>query len=156
MGRKNDRNTYVFDGTNFHFAGEEDELGPDDWLLARKEAFSKLKGGGIPEEIVDLVENFKERSLVRLFPIGRDNEKGALKFGVSVVSDPANKGTLTASEALAILLRIRLRSLKSHGLGAPVRRFRLLPRSLISGVAFDLLESCKKKIAPRAGIFYSY
>jgi hypothetical protein len=53
---------------------------------------------------------------------------------------------MTASEALAFLLRIFLRQLKNaerSRKAAPVRSLKLVPRSLIAEIAMELLASCE-------------
>jgi hypothetical protein len=108
------------------------ELSPDEWHRRRTEAFAQLrKFGGTPKELLQLVEEFRERDLVALFVFRAKNEV-ALRFGVKVLpikrdkakrlaemiatrkrlnSEPDRKG-MSASEALAFFLRMDLRGLK--------------------------------------------
>jgi hypothetical protein len=62
------------------------------------------------------------------------------------MQDDDQKEGMTASEALAFLLRIFLRELKhaeKNRKAAPVRTLNLVPRSLIAEIAMDLLGSCE-------------
>jgi hypothetical protein len=72
-------------------------------------------------------------------------------------SEKAREGRLTASEALAFLLRINLRGLKDAEASrkAPVRSLKLMPRSLIAEIAMDLLESCEAWEYPPGPILLS-
>jgi hypothetical protein len=144
----------------------EYELSPEEWNRRRTDAFAQLrKFGGIPEELLQLVEHFKERSLVEPF-VYRAGKEVALRFGVKVLPDKAdkekrlaemiavgkrisrkpNKKGMSASEALAFILRIDLRALKHEERersAAPVRTLNRIPRSLIAEIAMDLLDSCE-------------
>jgi hypothetical protein len=62
------------------------------------------------------------------------------------MQDDDHKEGMTASEALAYLLRILLRELRhaeKTRKAAPVRSMNLAPRSLIAEIAMDLLGSCE-------------
>jgi hypothetical protein len=104
----------------------EYELSPDEWHRRRTQAFAQLrKFGGIPEELLQLVEQFKERNLVEPF-VYRPGKEVVLRIGVKVLPDKADKAKrladmiaigkrindkpdgkrITASEALAFILRI--------------------------------------------------
>jgi hypothetical protein len=155
-------------GQRAQLSQSEYEPSPDDWNHQRREAFAQLrKVGFIPGELLDLVEHFEEQTLVQTF-IYRPGEKVELRFGVKVLGsqeegdnarrlaemiaahkrmqDDDHKEGMTASEALAHLLRILLRELrhaeKAHK-AAPVRTMNLVPRSLIAEIAMDLLGSCE-------------
>lgn len=146
----------------------EYELSPDEWHRRRTDAFKQLReAGGIPKEILDLVEHFEERKLVQLF-VYRPSKKVELHIRAKVLPtvEPTDKtqrlaemiavgkqflheqhnDALTASEALAFFLRTSLRELKHAEKlrkAAPVRALKLLPRSLIAEIAMDLLASCE-------------
>src|SRR5262245_26941588 len=146
----------------------EYELSPDEWHRRRRKAFAQLRQGGfIPGELLDLVEHFKEQTRVQPF-VYRPTEKVEFRFGVKVaggqekadkarrladimaahkrMQDDDEKEGMTASEALAFLLRIFLRELKhaeKNRKAAPVRTLNLVPRSLIAEIAMDLLGSCE-------------
>jgi hypothetical protein len=156
------------DGQRARISQSEYELSSDEWNRRRAEAFARCRSiGFIPDELLDLVEHFKDRTLVQLF-VYRPTDKVALRFGVKVASSQVKEGNaqhpaailsahkrredddleggMTASEALAFLLRIFLRSLKhaeKNRKAAPVRTLHLAPRSLIAEIAMDLLESCE-------------
>jgi hypothetical protein len=143
----------------------EYELSPDEWYHRRTEAFAQLrKVGFIPGQLLDLVEHFKEQTLVQPF-VYKPTEKVELRVGVKVLGkqekgrkafaemlaahkrmqDNDEKEGMTASETLAFLLRIFLRALKhaeKNRKAAPVRTLNLVPRSLIAEIALDLLGSC--------------
>jgi hypothetical protein len=136
----------------------------EEWHRRRTEAFAELrKDGFIPGELLGLVENFKEQTRVQLFVRKLPVLKG-LNFGIKLAgnqTDPrladmtadserteedSEKGEITASEALAFLLRILLRDLQ-HAMrdrkAAPVRHLNHLPRSLMAEIAMDLLQNCE-------------
>jgi hypothetical protein len=151
----------------------EYELSADEWYRRRTEAFAELrKFGFIPNDLLDLVDHFKEQTVVQLF-VYRPTEKVELRFGVKVagtqedggksqrfaeimaarkrMEDDDKKEGMTASEALAFLLRIFLRELKHaerSRKAAPVRSLNLVPRSLIAEIAMDLLGSCETRGHP--------
>jgi hypothetical protein len=156
-------------GERAKISQSEYELSADEWYRRRTEAFAQLrKVGFIPGELLDLVEHFKEKALVQPF-VYRPTEKVELRFGVKVPGkqeegskaqrfaeimaaykrmqdDDDEKEGMTASEALAFLLRIFLRELKHaerSRKAAPVRTLNLAPRSLIAEIAMDLLGSCE-------------
>ena len=141
-----------------------------EWDHVRTAAFARLrKDGFIPEELLDLVEHFQERTLVQPF-LYRTTDGAGLRIGVKVprkktkktrrdiiaefaelfaagkrIQTDDKKG-ITASEQLAIFLRICLRDLKhaeSTRKAAPVRTEELIPRSVLAEVATDLLGSCE-------------
>jgi hypothetical protein len=135
----------------------------------RTAAFTRLRADGfIPNELLELVEHFDERTVVQ--PFCRKAADGAgITLGIKVPGKKTKKtkremvaeiaeylvagkrlddgdNKLTASEALAFFLRICLRDLKyavSRGEAAPVRTEKLVPRSVIAWVATDLLVSCE-------------
>src|SRR5262249_22670023 len=99
----------------------------------------------VPDELLDLVEHFKEQTLVQPF-VYRPTKKVELRFGVKVGGKQEEGMLMTASETLAFLLRIFLRELKyaeKNCKAAPVRTLKLVPRSLIAEIAMDLFESCE-------------
>jgi hypothetical protein len=123
-------------------------------------ALWKLDGKGRPLLV-------KEQTLVQPF-VYRPTERVELRLGVKVadsqpdggkarrfteimaahkrMQDDDEKEGMTASEALAFLLRIFLRELKhaeKNRKAAPVRTLSLVPRSLIAEIAMDLLGSCE-------------
>src|SRR5262249_4287577 len=140
------------------------------WDHVRTAAFARLrKDGFIPDELLNLVEHFEERTLVRSFVYKTTDGRG-LRIGIKVPRKktkktrrdkiaeiaeiiPAGKrlqtderSALTASEALAFFLRICVRDLKhaeSTRKAAPVRTEELIPRSVLAEVATDLLGSCE-------------
>ena len=143
----------------------EYELSAEEWNRRRADAFGKLrKVQFVPDELLELVEHFKERTLVEPFVYRLPMPKVALRFGVKIaakqerrdnarqrladerVHDAEEKDAWTASEALAFMLRIMLRELKHaerSRQAAPVRSLNLVPRSLIAEIAMDLLERCE-------------
>jgi hypothetical protein len=155
-------------GERAKISQSEYEFSADEWYRRRTEAFAQLrKVGFVPDELLDLVEHFKEQTLVQPF-VYRPTEKVELRFGVKVAGSRAaggkgrgfaeimaahkrmrdgdQKGGMTTSEALAFLLRIFLRELKhaeKNRKAAPVRTLNLVPRSLIAEIAMDLLGSCE-------------
>jgi hypothetical protein len=153
-------------GQRANVSQPEYELSPEEWYRRRTDAFAQLrKSGGIPEELLQLIEHFKERNLVELF-VYRARKEVALRFGVKALpektdearqlaemiaigkrinSEPNKKG-MSASEALAFFLRMDLRALKNEERernAAPVRALKRVPRSLIAEIAMDLLGSCE-------------
>src|SRR5262249_11392851 len=148
-----------FDGGRAQISQPEYELSADEWYRRRTDAFAQLrKAGGIPDEILDLVEHFKEQTLVEPYVV-RPGEKVELRFGVKVLGpkdgekgknleemiaigkrlhdDKLTEG-MTASDALAFFLRMSLRELKhaeKNRKAAPVRSLGLAPRSLIAEIA---------------------
>jgi hypothetical protein len=159
-----------FRGDRAEISQNEYELSADEWYDRRTDAFAQLrKFGFIPTELLDLVENFKEQTIVKPF-VYRPTDKVELRFGVKVLPKQGmdgrtnrfaemreivrrmeenkkdNQDGMTSSEALAFFLRILLRELKEaerSRKAAPVRTLSLLPRSLIAEVAMDLLGSCE-------------
>jgi hypothetical protein len=155
-------------GQRAKISQSEYELSADEWYRRRTEAFAQLrKVGFVPDELLDLVEHFKEQTLVQPF-VYRPTEKLELRFAVKVAGGQAEGGKaqsfteimaahkrmqgddekegMTASETLAFLLRISLRELKhaeKNRKAAPVRTLNLVPRSLIAEIAMDLLGSCE-------------
>jgi hypothetical protein len=148
----------------------EHEYSLHEWDQVRTAAFTRLRADGfIPNELLELVEHFDERTVVQ--PFCRKTADGAgITLGIKVprkktkktkremvaeiakyivagkrcLDDCGNK--LTASEALAFFLSICLRDLKyavRRGEAAPVRTEKLVPRSVIAWVATDLLVSCE-------------
>ena len=141
-----------------------------EWDHVRTAAFARLRRDGfIPDELLNLVEHFEERTLVRSFVYKTTDGRG-LRFGIRVPRKKTKKTrrdkiaeiaeiiaagkrlqtdgrtALTASEALAIFLRICVRDLKYAERtrnAAAVRTQGLVPRSVIAEVATDLLGSCQ-------------
>ena len=155
------------DGQRAKISQPEYELSPDEWDLRRTDSLAQLrKIGFIPDELLDLVEHFKEQTRVHPF-VYRPTKKLELRFGVKVarsqeegckaqrlaeimaahkrMKDDDQQEGMTASEALAFFLRIFLRELKhaeQNRKAAPVRSLNLVPRSLIAEIAMNLLRSC--------------
>jgi SAM-dependent methyltransferase len=143
----------------------EDELTGEDWLYARKATFAQLrKFEAIPQELIDLVEQFDEHVVVKPF-LYTGSKEDIPHFGIEVIkSKPdlqkltesmaafhrahnANRRRWTASETLSFILRVPLRALKSaerKRKAAPVRRLNLVPRSPIARTAMYLLEACER------------
>jgi hypothetical protein len=127
----------------------EHEYSLDEWDHVRTAAFTRLREDGfIPNELLDLVEHFKGRTVVQP-SFGKTADGAGLTLGIKVPDKKTKKtrrNELTASEALAFFLRICLRDLKyavRRGSAAPVRTEKLVPRSVIAWVATDLLPvSC--------------
>jgi len=113
-------------GRSVSFSRPEYDLSPDEWYRRRTDAFAKLRTfGGIPEEVLKLVEDFEERTPVKLF-VYRPNEEVALRFRVKVsrkkkdktkrlaemvdvgkrLHDEQKKRGMSAADALAFFLRI--------------------------------------------------
>jgi hypothetical protein len=156
-----------FQNGHLTMALDEHEIFFEEWIDRRKKAFSELRKNDsfIPAELIDLVENAKGQTPVRLCPIPVRDESCpesstvGLRFGVKVIGpkpkqDVAagnaeteeNADEITAAEALAFFLRTLLRDLKvaeKESGAAPVRVGKLCSRSLIGQIAFDLLESCE-------------
>jgi len=160
-------------GRRANISQPEYEPSPDEWHRRRTDAFARLrKSGGIPEEVIELVENFNERTPVELF-VYRADEEVALRFRAKVLKSKKDKSKeaktkqldemiahgkrlrdeekekkkgMSASEALAFFLRIDLRALKQdekEKKAAPVRTLNRVPRSLIAEIAMDMLGSCQ-------------
>jgi hypothetical protein len=170
MSRTEDRRFIYIEtsGDGLEITQSEYEPSLEEWHHRRTNAFARLrKDGFIPEELLDLVEKFKEQTIVRLFGY-RPAEKLELRLGIKVAEGQADRGKarrfaaamaaperkqddeekagMTASETLAFFLRICLRDLKhaeKNRDAAPVRTLNLVPRSLIAEIAMDLLESCE-------------
>ena len=108
----------LVDEHTVRFSQSEYELSPDEWYRRRTEAFAQLrKAGGIPGQLLDLVERFKEQTLVQPF-VYRPEKKVELRFGVKVLGkreDNEQKEGMTASETLALMLRsVVVHSVISH------------------------------------------
>jgi transcriptional regulator with XRE-family HTH domain len=144
---------------------DEYKLSLDEWYRRRTGAFAQLrKAGGIPGQLLDLVERFQEQTLVQAFvhrPAGkvelRYGEEGGKARSAEMVAadqrmqDNDEKEGMTASETLAFMLRMCLYALKhaeKNRKAAPVRTLNLVPRSLIAEIAMDLLESCYARGCP--------
>lgn len=126
----------------------EYETSAEEWYRRRTDAFAQLrKTRFIPDELLDLVEHFNERTLVEPFVYTLPTPEVALRFGVKIAGKQEDqKDGWTASETLAFMLRMMLRNLKHaerNRQGAPVRSLNLAPRSLIAEIAMGLLESCE-------------
>jgi hypothetical protein len=147
----------------------EYETSAEEWYRRRTDAFAQLrKTRFIPDELLDLVEHFNERTLVEPFVYTLPTPEVALRFGVKIAGkqedrcntkrfaelmaahkrtqDDDEKDGWTGSETLAFMLRMMLRNLKHaerNRQGAPVRSLNLAPRSLIAEIAMGLLESCE-------------
>ena len=142
----------------------EHEYSLDEWDHVRTAVFTRLREDGfIPNELLDLVEHFNERTVVQPM-VGKTADGAGLKLGIKLPGKKTKKKKrepeyitvgqrilddgkyeLTASEALAFFLRICLRDLKHavrRGNAAPVRTEKLVPRSVIAWVATDLLGNC--------------
>ena len=140
---------------------EELELSPDEWYRTRKIAFAELrKDEFIPQELLDLVENFKEPTL-RQNSLYKTSQNKGLRPRIKLAGKQPKRrpaeieairkrmqggrdNALTASEALAFFLRILLRDLKyaeKKRKAAPVRKLKMVPRSVIAEVALHLLGS---------------
>jgi hypothetical protein len=144
----------------FKFVGEVD-LDSREWEAMRKATFTKLRNRGIPDELIDLVEHFEEQTDVTLYLFRAEGSDVALRFGIKANKKSRSERLaefkellkyrpentpLTAGDALAVCLRIHVRSLRYGELkrsGAPVRASGLLPRSVIGETALDLLDSCR-------------
>jgi transposase-like protein len=154
IGSRNGRLTVDLD--------DESQISFDEWLHRKRVRCSELrKNDFIPPELIDLVENGEERTLVRLLltPAIDDSLPEPVRgwqFDVKVIGTKPNQGVgagetesaddITAAGALALLLRILLRQLKDAEKepgAAPVRIGKLLSRSLIGETAHDLLECCQ-------------
>jgi hypothetical protein len=142
----------------------EYKLSAGEWQDRRRDVFAQLrKVGFIPVELLDLVEECKDQTIVKPF-FYRSADKSELQVRVEI--DPTlvvggraeiyaeelraykkiDNKEITASEALAFLLRIILRELKEAERtrkAAPVRGLKFVPRSLIAEVAMELVEQCE-------------
>ena len=158
-------------GNEAEISQPEYELSADEWYRRRTDAFAQLrKFGGIPEELLQLVENFKEQGLVELF-VHRPPNELALRLGVRVlpvsadetkrlaemvaigkrINEELKENGMTASEALAFVLRMDLRALEHEERerhAAPVRTLNRIPRSLIAEIAMDLLVVARLREYP--------
>ena len=128
-------------------------LSPIEWDRRRRDALAELrdKKGGLPE-LIDLLEDEKEETLVEIFFCFNSP---VLNVSINVVEPQPQIGNsrshMKASEALALFLRLNLRNLKyaeTRHNGSPVRTLQNIPRSLIAEVAMDLLECCEMKGYP--------
>jgi hypothetical protein len=163
--------TILFDGKKLSFI--EREISLEDWQHNRTVIFERLRKHGFPpSELLDLVEHFEEQALVNLFFYRTDNgedvrmrigakrtqkqtrgdsDRGRARRLIAKQSESAKpKKSMTASEALAICLRIMLRKLKydEKKRNAPARTMNSIPRSVIAEIAIDLLESCVMRNHP--------
>jgi hypothetical protein len=156
-------------GNRARISLKEDELSRNEWNHVKTSAFTRLrKDPFIPHELIDLVEHFKERTVVHL-TVYRTGE--ALRFGIKAIGQKTKRtkrdtirrlaelwathtriqsdkktNAMTASEALAFFLRMSLRQLKHAERtrdAAPVRALQLMPRSLLAEIATHLFTSCK-------------
>jgi hypothetical protein len=156
IGDQNGRPTIVLDDHETTF---------DEWLHRKRVRCSELrKNDFIPPELIDLVENGEERTLVHLTMTRVLDDScpvsvGGLRLGAKVIGkrvkpDLAEReiktdehsDAVTASEGLAFHLRILLGKLKhaeKQRRAAPVRKLNLSSRSLIGETALELLESCR-------------
>jgi hypothetical protein len=128
---------------------EEPEVSLEEWKRIRDAAFARLRKTIIPHELVDLVENFGERTLVRIV-FYKTSDGAGLQFGIKPtgkrMQDTDESNAITASEALAFFLRVTLRDLKyaeKKRKAAPVRTSNLVPRSVTAEIAMGLLDSCE-------------
>jgi hypothetical protein len=144
------------------------EFSLDEWDYVRTAAFAWLrKDGFIPDELLNLVEQYEERTLVQPF-VYKTTDGAGLRLGIKTprkktrreaiakvaeiiaahkrMQTDEKKTTMPASEALAFILRIDLRELRhaerTHN-AAAVRTQELVPRSVIAEVAMNLLGSCE-------------
>lgn len=160
-----------FRGKRAKISLNEYQLSAEEWNHIRTAAFARLrKTASIPDELLDLVEHFKERTLVQMF-IYKTADGAGLRYGIKAIGKKTSKtkqettrrlaeiiaahkrtqndekkNAMTASEALAFFLRISLRELKHAERtrkAAPVRALKQVPRSLIAEIAMDLLGSCE-------------
>jgi hypothetical protein len=146
---------------------DEYELPAHGWYDRRANVFAQLrKHGFIPAELLDLIEDCKDQTIVKpsfykhtdgkdlrvLVKVDAKQEVGGR--AAAVVEDVRtykrlresknDKEGKTASEVLAFLLKVLLREVKEAEKAKTlrVRKLGLVPRSLIAEVAMDLLESC--------------
>jgi hypothetical protein len=135
---------------------EEPRLSLEEWKHVRDAAFAQLRKAVtiIPRELIDLVEGFDRRTLVQVV-FSKTPDEAGLQFGIKRTGkrkqNTDEQNALTASEALAYFLRTELRNLKyaeKKRKAAPVRRSKLVPRSVISEIAMDLLDSCTDAPGP--------
>jgi hypothetical protein len=134
---------------------EEPGLSLEEWKHVRDAAFAQLKAKTIiPRELIDLVEGFKGRALVQIV-FSKTPDGAGLQFGIKPTGkrkqNTDEQNLLTASEALAWFLRLELRTLKhaeKKREAAPVRTSNLVPRSVISEIAMDLLDNCTDAPGP--------
>jgi hypothetical protein len=156
------------EGQRVEITQSEYEPSLDEWDRRRTESFAQLrKAGFIPDELLDLVEKFKEQTPVKLSlyiageavgfrfraeVVGSQQQGDHAQYLAEMISahkrilDDGNKEAMTASEALAYLLRMLLRELRNaekSRKAAPVRTLKLVPRSLIAEIAMDLLRGCE-------------
>jgi hypothetical protein len=151
---------------------DEHETSFSEWLHRKRARCSELrKNDFIPGELIDLVEGGEERTLVHLtmtkiLDDSRAESAGGLRLGVKVIGKKPKQNiaqesadlvenetetdeqsdAMTASEGLALFLRIILGELKhaeKQRSAAPVRQLKLTSRSLIGETSLDLLESCQ-------------
>jgi hypothetical protein len=144
----------------------ESSMSLDDYDHRRTAAFDVLrKKTEIPDLLITLVERHKEQTRVRL-TAEKPPEKNALRFGVRLdgaapprdlaaelarqraahqrmMAKEDEEGSLPASEAIALFLRMGLRDLKyAERRGtSKARGPKLIPRSAIAEIAVDLLQS---------------
>jgi hypothetical protein len=132
---------------------EEPGLSLEEWKHVRDAAFAQLKAKTIiPRELIDLVEDFNGQALVQIV-FSKTPDGAGVQFGTTRKrkQNPDEQNLLTVSEALAWFLRLELRTLKhaeKKRAAAPVRTSNLVPRSVISEIAMDLLDSCTDAPGP--------
>lgn len=142
---------------------EEPGLSLEEWKHVRDAAFARLRKAVtiIPRQLIDLVEQLNHRTLVQIF-FNKTLDGSGLSFGIKPLGKKTkgsvgetentnSQNLITASEALAFFLRVTLRDLKhaeKQRTAAPVRTSNLVPRSVISEIAMDLLDSCTDAPGP--------
>ena len=124
----------------------ERNISTEELLRLRSAMFRKVRNCGcIPEAIIKLVEENQAETQVDVLCF-KENVPGQSSPGMSFTAKSSDSATsVPAGEALAFFLRIRLSELKTAEkarVGAPVRQFNLMPRSLIAEMAYHLLEFC--------------